>query len=152
MPKGEATSGLIPLNERSKEERKRISRMGVETRRRNKEEKLMLQKCMRELLNMRVNSNKRKEVLKKFGFSADEDLDNKTLLMVSLFQKGISGDVTATKEIVSMMDKLDMFEKTGKIENNVTINLVSSGEEFEMSEEQLEEIERIEGEEDEIND
>lgn len=134
---------LIPLNQRSKEERKRISQMGVEARRKNKEQKMALQNCMRQLLNMKTNSAKKKQILREFGFT-DEELTNRSLLMVALFQKGLTGDVGAIKEITEMMDKLEMFEDTGTISQNVTINLVSSGTQYQPNDADEQEIWDIE--------
>lgn len=128
------------LKERSLEERKRISRMGVEARRKNKEEKLQLQKCMKTLLEMKTNSDKSKQVLRSFGFDNDEDLTNKTLLMVALFRKGLTGDVQATREIINMMDKLDLYNESGKVTNNVVINLMPTGEVYQPNEEDEKEI------------
>ena len=135
----EAETNLIPLNKRSPEERKRIAMMGVEARRKKKEQNMALQNCMRQLLEMKTNSDKKKQVLRAFGFS-DEDLTNRALLMVALFQKGLTGDVSAIKEITDMMDKLDMFENTGRITSNVTINLVTKGETYQPNEADEQEI------------
>lgn len=135
----EAETNLIPLNKRSPEERKRIAMMGVEARRKKKEQNMALQNCMRQLLEMKTNSDKKKQVLRAFGFS-DEDLTNRALLMVALFQKGLTGDVSAIKEITDMMDKLDMFENTGRITSNVTINLVAKGETYQPNEADEQEI------------
>lgn len=135
----EAETNLIPLNKRSPEERKRIAMMGVEARRKKKEQNMALQNCMRQLLEMKTNSDKKKQVLRAFGFS-DEDLTNRALLMVALFQKGLTGDVSAIKEITDMMDKLDMFESTGRVTSNVTINLVAKGETYQPNEADEQEI------------
>lgn len=135
----EAETNLIPLNKRSPEERKRIAMMGVEARRKKKEQNMALQNCMRQLLEMKTNSDKKKQVLRTFGFS-DEDLTNRALLMVALFQKGLTGDVSAIKEITDMMDKLDMFENTGRVTSNVTINLVAKGETYQPNEADEQEI------------
>lgn len=135
----EAETNLIPLNKRSPEERKRIAMMGVEARRKKKEQNMALQNCMRQLLEMKTNSDKKKQVLRAFGFS-DEDLTNRALLMVALFQKGLTGDVSAIKEITDMMDKLDMFENTGRVTSNVTINLVTKGETYQPNEADEKEI------------
>lgn len=135
----EAEQNLIPLNRRSPEERKRIAMMGVEARRKKKEQNMALQNCMRQLLEMKTNSDKKKQVLRAFGFS-DEDLTNRALLMVALFQKGLTGDVSAIKEITDMMDKLDMFENTGRVTSNVTINLVAKGETYQPNEADEKEI------------
>ena len=139
-----AEKDLIPMSERTPEERKRLSRMGVEARKRNREQKKTLQMCMRELLSMEVNAHSKKaEVLRQHGFT-DKELNNKNLLMVALFQKGLTGDVGAIKQIVDMMDKLDMFERTGKVQNQVTINLVSQGETYVPSVEVEKEIRAVE--------
>ena len=135
----EAETNLIPLNKRSPEERKRIAMMGVEARRKKKEQNMALQNCMRQLLEMKTNSDKKKQVLRAFGFS-DEDLTNRALLMVALFQKGLTGDVSAIKEITDMMDKLDMFENTGRVTSNVTTNLVAKGETYQPNEADEQEI------------
>lgn len=127
--KRKGQENLIPLNKRSPEERRRIARMGVEARERNKERKMELQNCMKQLLRMKASGEKKKAILREFGFT-DEELTNQSLLMVALFQKGISGDVSAIKEITDMMEKLDMFENAGQITGNVTINLVTQGESY----------------------
>lgn len=142
-PKSYLDGNLISLADRTPEERRAIAMKSVEARRKKKAERMALQKCMRELLMMRPNSDKQKQVLKSFGFT-DADVTNKTVLMVALFQKGLRGDVTAIKEITDMMDKLDMFEETGKATNNVTINLVPVGESYHMTEADKKEIEEAE--------
>ena len=60
----EASENLIPLNERTPEERKRIAMMGVEARKKKKEQNMALQNCMRQLLEMKTNSDKKKQVLR----------------------------------------------------------------------------------------
>ena len=139
-------SNLIPLNQRSPEERRRIAQMGVEARKKNKEQKMALQSCMRQLLEMKTNSNKKKDVLRAFGFT-DEELTNKSLLMVALFQKGLTGDVSAIREITDMMDKLDLYDSTGKVTSNVTINLVATGEIYQPNEKDEQEIWDVENDE-----
>lgn len=130
---------LISLGDRTPEERHEISMMGVEARRKKKEQNMALQNCMRQLLEMKTNKDKQKQILRDFGFT-DEELTNRSLLMVALFQKGLTGDVSAIREIVDMMDKLDMFKNTGKITSNVTINLVPHGEQYEISDQDEQEI------------
>ena len=39
-----------------------------------------------------------------------------------------------------MMDRLDMYERTGKVTNNVTINLVATGDTYEPNEKDEKEI------------
>lgn len=134
---------LVNLADRPPEERRRIAKLGAQARIRKKAEKMQLQKCMRELLDMPTNKPKQKQLLKSFGFK-DEQLTNKTLLMVALFQKGLTGDVSAIRETIGMMDKLDMFEQSGELTNNVVINLVPVGSSYVPGEREAEEIKEVE--------
>lgn len=138
-PRSYVEGNLINLKDRTPEERREIALKGVEARRKKKEQNMALQNCMRQLLEMKTNSDKKKQVLRAFGFT-DEELTNRSLLMVALFQKGLTGDVSAIKEITDMMDKLDMFENTGKITSNVTINLVATGETYQPNEQDEQDI------------
>lgn len=104
------------------------ARRSAESRRKKRKEKMFLQKCMKELLGMNITSEKQKEILRKMGID-DSDMQNQTLLMVALFLKGTKGDVAAIKEIVDMMDRLDILEDTGKISQGININLIPVGEE-----------------------
>lgn len=130
---------LIPMNERTEEEKKRIVQLGVEARKKKREEKMALQQAMKALLTMDITTQKQKQVLMHMGFKSGE-LTNQNLLMVALFKKGLTGDVGAIKEIVSMMDKLDMFKQTGKVQNEVTINLITQGDVYEPNKQDDEEI------------
>lgn len=122
---------LINLRDRTPEERHEIAMKAVAAKKKKKQESMALQSCMRKLLTMQISKSKskQKQVLRDFGFT-DEELTNKTLLMVALFQKGMTGDVAAIREITQMMDKLDIFENTGKITGNVTINLITEGQSY----------------------
>ena len=142
----EQKKNLVNLRDRTPEERSRIARMGVEARRRKKKEKeaekkdeKMLQKSLRALLNMQCRKPEQKEIIRSFGFSAEETV-NKTLLMITLFQKGLTGDVAAIREIVNMMDKLEISEKTGELSGSVTINLLPVGQSYVPNEEDEREI------------
>lgn len=130
---------LIPMNERTEEEKKRIVQLGVEARKKKREEKMALQQAMKALLTMDITTQKQKQVLMHMGFKSGE-LTNQNLLMVALFKKGLTGDVAAIKEIVNMMDKLDMFKQTGKVQNEVTINLITQGDVYEPNKQDEEEI------------
>ena len=140
-PKNKGYQNLKNLKDRTPEERKRISQMGVETRARNKKRRMMLQDLLRELLEMKVSDKKQEEILKRYGFSTDTQLSNASLLMVALFRKGLTGDVSAIREITGMMDKLDLFE-AGKETNSqtITINLVPVGEQYQPTEQDAEDI------------
>lgn len=127
------------LKNKSPEERREIARKGAEARARKKNERMALQKCMRTLLKLNVTNEKQKQLLRQIGIE-DSDLTNQTLLMVALFKKGTMGDVSAIKEIVEMIDKLDMLEHTGKVTSNITINLVSKGDVYKPNEKDEQDI------------
>lgn len=133
------------LKNKSPEERRAIAQKGVEARAKKKSERMALQKCMRTLLNLNVTNEKQKQLLRQIGIE-DSDLTNQTLLMVALFKKGTMGDVSAIKEIVEMIDKLDMLEHTGKVTSNITINLVSKGDVYKPNEKDEQDIWNAENE------
>ena len=135
LKKGQAppayyAGALEPYNFKnlSKEQMREITRKSAEARRRKRDEKMALQKSLKGLLSMDVTNKKQKQILREMGIK-DTDLQNGMLLMVALMMKGIKGDVGAIKEIVNMMDRLDILEDSGKITQGVNINLVSVGNE-----------------------
>lgn len=142
---------LINLADRPAEERRAIAQKSAEVRRKKKENRMALQECMRQLLNLPIHTASQKRVLKEFGFT-DKDFKNKTILMVALFQKGLTGDVPAIREIINMMDKLQMFESAEKATGqNVTINVIPVGSNFEITAEDAELIKRAEAGEQSIS-
>ena len=139
LKKGQAppayyAGALEPYNFKnlSKEQMREITRKSAEARRRKREEKMALQKSLKGLLSMDITNKKQKQILREMGIK-DADLQNGMLLMVALMMKGIKGDVGAIKEIVNMMDRLDILEDSGKITQGVNINLVSVGNEEKAS-------------------
>lgn len=151
----DGTLGKYNFRNLPKDKMHDIAMKSVETRRKNKAEKLQLQKCMSALLDKNVSTQEEKRILKKMGIS-EPDMTNKVLLMSVLFRKGLTGDVPAIKEIIGMMDKLDMYSETGSLQGDVIINLVPVGQSFNLSETQKKEIEEAQQEkwmyEDEEND
>lgn len=113
------------FDSRTPEEMKEIVQKSIETRRKNREERRALQKCMKELLYLQGEvSSRKKKILKSVGFDEDFKVDNGTLLMISLFRRGLAGDTFAIKEIIEMMDKLDMLEDMkGTQQDSSVINI-----------------------------
>lgn len=106
---------------------KEISAKGVAKRKENREQKLALQECMKALLSAKVTTQKQRNILKEYGFEK-EQLQNQQLLMVALFRKGITGDVSAIKEIREMVTELGLDEeKEEQKQTGVTINLIAKG-------------------------
>lgn len=121
---------------RTPEEMQEIVRKSHETRKENKRKKMELQNCMRSILDLGVQSEKQRKVLKSFGIT-DKKITNKVLLMVSLYMKGVKGDVQAIREIVNMMDRLDILEDTGNITQGININLVPVQSKSEQEQQEL---------------
>lgn len=88
----------------SEEQMREISMKGVQAR----IEKSKARKAMKEqlefLLSLDVKSKKAQLILKDMGIDQEEDMNNQMLLMVSLFKKGLSGDVAAIKQIADMVN------------------------------------------------
>ena len=118
---------------RTPEEMQEIVRKSHEKKKENNRKKMELQNC---ILDLGVQSEKQRKVLKSFGIT-DKKITNKVLLMVSLYMKGVKGDVQAIREIVNMMDRLDILEDTGNITQGININLVPVQSNTEQEQQEL---------------
>lgn len=144
-------ANLIPLSQRSPEERIAIARKGIEARKANvekrkqeKRERMQIQKVMSVILGSEVSNEKQKKLLNSLGFEG-EHLTNEMLLMVALFKKGLSGDVNAIRDVTEMMEKLDMYQNSGgEQQQRIVINLMPKGTGYKPSEEIEEQIQRAE--------
>ncbi len=144
-------ANLIPLSQRSPEERRAIARKGIEARKANvekrkqeKRERMQIQKVMSVILGSEVSNEKQKKLLNSLGFEG-EHLTNEMLLMVALFKKGLSGDVNAIRDVTEMMEKLDMYQNSGgEQQQQIVINLMPKGTGYKPSEEIEEQIQRAE--------
>lgn len=144
-------ANLIPLSQRSPEERRAIARKGIEARKANvekrkqeKRERMQIQKVMSVILGSEVSNEKQKKLLNSLGFEG-EHLTNEMLLMVALFKKGLSGDVNAIRDVTDMMEKLDMYQNSGgEQQQQIVINLLPKGTGYKPTEEVEEQIQRAE--------
>lgn len=144
-------ANLIPLSQRSPEERRAIARKGIEARKANvekrkqeKRERMQIQKVMSVILGSEVSNEKQKKLLNSLGFEG-EHLTNEMLLMVALFKKGLSGDVNAIRDVTEMMEKLDLYQNSGgEQQQQIVINLMPKGTGYKPSEEVEEQIQRAE--------
>lgn len=144
-------ANLIPLSQRSPEERRAIARKGIEARKANvekrkqeKRERMQIQKVMSVILGSEVSNEKQKKLLNSLGFEG-EHLTNEMLLMVALFKKGLSGDVNAIRDVTEMMEKLDIYQNSGgEQQQQIVINLMPKGTGYKPSEEIEEQIQRAE--------
>ena len=144
-------ANLIPLSQRSPEERRAIARKGIEARKANvekrkqeKRERMQIQKVMSVILGSEVSNEKQKKLLNSLGFEG-EHLTNEMLLMVALFKKGLSGDVNAIRDVTEMMEKLDIYQNSGgEQQQQIVINLMPKGTGYKPSEEIEAQIQRAE--------
>lgn len=143
-------ANLIPLSQRSPEERRAIARKGIEARKANvekrkqeKRERMQIQKVMSVILGSEVSNEKQKKLLNSLGFEG-EHLTNEMLLMVALFKKGLSGDVNAIRDITEMMEKLDIYQNSGREQQQIVINLMPKGTDYKPTEKIEEQIQRAE--------
>ncbi len=144
-------ANLIPLSQRSPEERRAIARKGIEARKANvekrkqeKRERMQIQKVMSVILGSEVSNEKQKKLLNSLGFEG-EHLTNEMLLMVALFKKGLSGDVNAIRDVTDMMEKLDIYQNSGgEQQQQIVINLMPKGTGYKPTEEVEEQIQRAE--------
>ena len=94
---------LIPLNKRAKNVQREIQSKGGKAKAKKERDKKMLKDCMLDLLDLPVANTKQWNRLSKMGI-APEEIDNRTLLTVSLFMKAVeTGDVSAFKEIRNLI-------------------------------------------------
>lgn len=99
---------LINLADRTPEERKAISRKGVEARQKKRKELKDQKELLQILLAQNVRNKEVKAMLLSMGF-ADDSLTNQALLITSLFNQAVSGGTNA----VGAYDRLKEIMNTG---------------------------------------
>lgn len=93
---------LIPFNKRTESEQREITSKGGKKSGESRRNKKLLKDYMDAVLELPVTSNKQFNNLSKMGIPV-ENIDNKMLLVVSLFKRATIGDVSAFKEIRSLI-------------------------------------------------
>lgn len=114
MPRG-IRNNLIPLDERSPEEVKRITSMGGKASGEARQEKARLRKIALAIADLQAPPGKERDALLAMGFSEDE-ITNDKLLVLSLLWGAMKGNTDAFREFkklmgedesASVMEKLD---------------------------------------------
>lgn len=112
-----ANENLIPLNERTKDEQRKIQKKGGIASGKVRREKADLKKKVNQILEMDVFSPQLKEMLEEKGLSAT----NQTAVATVLLQKALKGDMRAIELLAKMngnegtKDKLDKKEQKERI-------------------------------------
>lgn len=116
MPR-DGTENLIPFNERTVEEQRKIQRKGGIASGKARREKADLKKKVNEILAMDVFSPQLKETLEEKGLSAT----NQTAVVTVLLQKALKGDMRAIELLAKMngnegtKDNLDKKEQKERV-------------------------------------
>lgn len=112
-----ANENLIPLNERTKDEQRKIQKKGGIASGKVRREKADLKKKVNQILEMDVFSPQLKERLEEQGLSAT----NQTAIATVLLQKALKGDMRAIELLAKMngnegtKDKLDKKEQKERV-------------------------------------
>lgn len=112
-----ANENLIPLNERTKDEQRKIQKKGGIASGKARREKADLKKKVNQILEMDVFSPQLKEMLEEKGLSAT----NQTAIATVLLQKALKGDMRAIELLAKMngnegtKDNLDKKEQKERI-------------------------------------
>lgn len=94
---------LIPNSKRTPSELREITKKGGKKSGEARRKKKLLKECMLDLLDLPVANAKQWNRLSKIGIDPEE-IDNRSLLTVSLFLKAVeTGDVSAFKEIRNLI-------------------------------------------------
>lgn len=104
---------LKPIRTLSNEEAKKRGRKGGIASGEAKRQRKALKESMELLLSMPIAERKRFNKAAKYGFDM-EDMDNSTLTIIALYEKVLSGDVQAFKEMRSLIG--EEGSDTGMIE------------------------------------
>ena len=112
-----ANENLIPLNERTKDEQRKIQKKGGIASGKVRREKADLKKKVNQILEMDVFSPQLKEALEEKGLNAT----NQTAIATVLLQKALKGDMRAIELLAKMngnegtKDALDKKEQKERI-------------------------------------
>jgi len=113
----DGTENLIPFNERTEEEQRKIQRKGGIASGKARREKADLKKKVNDILAMDVFSPQLKEALEEKGLNAT----NQTAIATVLLQKALKGDMRAIELLAKMngnegtKDNLDKKEQKERI-------------------------------------
>lgn len=93
---------LIPVNERPEEEARAIRSAGGKAKAEQQRQKKAAAELMQIFCDLPVSDGRRKNRLKRLGF-ADEDLNNKALMIAAIGQAAQLGNVYAFEKVLSLL-------------------------------------------------
>lgn len=116
---------LITADMRDPEEAREIARQGGIKSGIVRRQKQTMRTCMQMLLELPASDRKKSSLLKKMGIE-DEEISNRMLMMLALWEKACEGDVPAAKEIRAIMGELDIATEPTE-DDNVQIIIKRAG-------------------------
>lgn len=111
-----AKEDLIPLNKRTKEEQKEITRKGGIKSGEARREKAQLKSAVKLLLSLPVKDPNIKKQLKALGMN-EKDIDNSILPALGLFKKACKGDSSAAR-LLAELNNENQVQGTTNIVNS----------------------------------
>lgn len=105
---------LIPLNQRGKEEAKRIRQMGQAAQKEKQRRRKSLRESMNALLEIVPANTRDFNKLVRAGIPVEE-IDNSQLIVLALFNRAKEGDVKAIRELRSWIGE-ETDDENGKLD------------------------------------
>lgn len=105
MPR-DGTKNLKPMNQRTKEEQKKIATKAGKASGVARRKKADLKKAMELLLSLDVQDKKLKQTLEDMGM----DGSNQSLLAFATFQQAVKGNQKATENILKLTNTKDQYD------------------------------------------
>ena len=106
---------LIPLNQRSKEDAKKIQQMGGQARGAARKRKRSMREAAEYYLSLPVMDKKAISRFEKDGIDAD-DIDNQMAIIVGLARSAMRGDSKSAKLLMEMLGENPKEEPNGNQE------------------------------------
>ena len=118
---------LIPLNERSKEDAKKIQQMGGQARGADRRRKRSMREAAEYYLSLSVTDTKVINKLQKDGVEPD-DIDNQMAIVVGLARAAMKGDSRSAKLLVEILGENPKEEpNTNQVEqHNALIDAIKN--------------------------
>ena len=102
MKQGE--KNLISIGDRTTDKQREIAQKGGIASGASRRRRRALKESMNLLLEMPATDKKKLAKAVNMGFP-DVEVDNSTLIVISLFEKAVSGDIPAIKELRALIDE-----------------------------------------------
>ena len=131
--------GLIPQNQRTKDEQSAIARQGGIASGEARRKKKRLGELVRMFGDLEIQDEKVKHKMTQFGIP-QEDCNRFMQSVVSLFQKAMKGDVSAFNAIRDIIGEkpIDKTQVSGGLDANIVVGYVESGHKPVASEAEVE--------------